>query len=279
MSAPARVTYRHGTLWLLAGILAGLAIWVGVQSGLGQWVPGGPDQRQLLAFLESKAGGPHAAAPGAKSPAGQKESAGPTHSFIQALLQALEAFHGEGAEAKDVLRSRLQQADQQLQAILAGRKQKILQANQKPPLLLIEEPSRPPKPKEKSPPSSAGRPSAEIKTRALPSGASRAPASSAPAASSGQLPTQPGKSFLPGAGLPEQAKPANPPSAKPEVHTAIVRALLEVLDNLKDVSEQQRQSVRQLLLEADKDLQKVLESRSANLPVRAPREVPPPANP
>lgn len=249
-----RPTIWWGWKWVLLGLFGGLLLWGVSQLGLArQFLAGGVPDHQLAQAGEAK-----------------KPAAGPIHPLIQALLEALDAFHGEGADAKDALRNRLQEADQQLQPLLNGRKEKILQANRKLVLPVIEEPSspRPPAAKKRSaaPPAEPQAPDSDS--------AEKAPAREKPSAPARKPPTEPLSKTTPPAG-----KPASPTPDRDEVQTALIRSLLGVLDKINDVSEEDKQQVRKLLLEADQDLAKALKPRSLNLP-RPPVATPtPPAKP
>ncbi len=250
------------SFWLLPALLGICCLGITVKSGLAwQNLPGRPAAAQLLALLVPAGPGQGQqplAAQANQQPPGQKEPPAPTHPLIQALLQALDAFHGEGQDAKDALRNRLHQADQELRSLLGSRKEKILQLNRKPVVPVIEEPS--------------GLPPSGTKKPAPPAGSEPGEASPTPPAntkppvqfksfSSASRPAEEPKT----ATAPEQAKASAPPAKPGEVQTVLVRALLEVLDKLTNVSEEDRRQVRQLLLEADKDLAKALESRSVPL--------------
>ena len=246
---------RRFAPWLLVLGIA-LALAAVVKSGWAwQFLAAQPPSAYLLALLAAQPGqaAPQPPAQAVQPPDGPKEPAEPQHPLLQALLQVLDAFHGEGAEAKDALRNRLLQADQELRPLQKSRKEQILQANRKLVLPVIEEPSGlPPRGTQKRTP------------EASPTGTAPGPASKAGPGASKASPSPPKSSS--GSGAPaEQTNPASPgPSAKPsspdgkpgEPQTAIVRALWEALENSSDVSEPYRQQLRQLLLEADKELAK-----------------------
>ncbi|MCS7304396.1 MAG: hypothetical protein NZ602_04735 [Thermoguttaceae bacterium] len=272
MSAHIRSKWQN-RVWLLGSIITVVCLWVAIKTGLAwQLLPGRPAGGQLLAFLAPKAPVqplPQAPADQANQLPGQKPATSPHHPLIQALLQALEAFHGEGQDAKDALRNRLHQADQELRGLLGGRKEKILQLNRKPVLPLIEEPSPSiPPPEAKKPTTPPGSEPAPASKLVSPQAKPSQPQPKPPLP--GGPPAEPTKS----APSTQQPKPVAPPDKPGEVRTALVRALLEVLDKLNDVSEEDRRQVRQLLLEADKDLAKALQPPSVPIP-----KVPPTAAP
>lgn len=244
-----------GWKWVLLGLFGGLLLWGISQLGLArQFLAGGVPDHPIAQAGEAK-----------------KPAAGPIHPLIQALLEALDAFHGEGADAKDALRNRLQEADQQLQPLLNGRKEKILQANRKLVLPVIEEPSssQPPTAKKRSaaPPAEPQAPAADS--------AEKTPVREKPSAPARKPPTEPRSKTTP----PAQAGKPSPTPDRDKVQTALVRSLLDVLDKINDVSEEDKQQVRKLLLEADQDLAQALKPRSLNLP-RPPVATPtPPAKP
>jgi len=187
-----------------------------------------------------------------------QEPARPTHPLIQALLDTLEAFQGEGTEAKDALRGRLEEADRQLHTLLSGRKEKILQANRKPVLPLIEERISPQADRAKK---VGPTPSPEkVPTQQGPSSGK----------SSLSVPKPPVQSTPAG-----QASKISPPtSEQQEAETPLVRALLDTLDALPEIPEQEKRRLRTLLLEADQELAQRPKSPSGKIPAPSPSASP-----
>jgi len=296
---PPQPNRRKLARWLLVIGIA-LALAAAVQSGLvWQFLAAQPPRAHLLALQAAQPGqaAPQPDAQADRPPDGQKEPAEPQHPLLQALLQVLEAFHGEGADAKQTIRNRLLQADQELRPLLKSRKEQILQANRKPVVPVIGEPSGlPPRGSKKGTPdaSPAGAfPAPASKTAPAPSKASP----SEPKTSSGSgtpaehgTPTASGQPAPPApAGQPAPPAASGPPAQpvpsgsvsirpggtgqpdKPAVfagklagpQTALGRALLEALENFSNVSEEDRRQVRQLLLEADKELAKASASQAS----------------
>jgi len=237
-------------------------------------LPGG-QREQLAALLAPRepVGGNPVADPAAHgegkkqiAPAAQpepgREPAEPIHPLIQALLDTLDAFHGEGADAKDALRDRLEEAGRQLRPLLHDRKQKILQANRKVVLPLIEERVGPA-------PSGAKKAAAET--------SSDKPTSPTPS----KPPAQPSSSLGPAADRTKSSHSAGPSKPSPgssqpqQAQTALVRALLDSLDAMpEDISEEEKRQLRKMLLDADQDLAKALEAQAGKKTPPQPRPSP-----
>lgn len=275
---------RLRSTWVLLGGLGAVLLWAVAEWGLAWQVlpglPGGQHERlaALLAPRGPVGGNPEAgpAAPGeakhpiapARQPEAGREPAAPMHPLIQALLDTLDAFHGEGADAKDALRDRLEDAGRQLRPLLRDRKEKILQANRKVVLPLIEERvgPAPSAAKKIAPQSPSDKPTSPTPSKP------QAPAASSPIGPTAER-TKSSRSAGP-------SKPSGGPSQPEEARTALVRALLETLDAMpSDISEEEKRSLRKMLLDADQDLANALETGGKKAPPQQPTPPPQPPAP
>lgn len=169
--------------------------------------------------------------------------------LIRALLQTVDETKGESSEVKDSLRRTLRQADKDLAKVLGGNsKRLILQANKKPRRLVIGGTCKPPvKPKsERKPPKT---PAEQPKKAPAEKGLEKTPAD----------------------------KPSKEDSSKTnDVRTAMVRALLDAVDEVEGQGEDTKKEMKRLLREADKELAKVLSGNSKRVITKANRKPPAP---
>lgn len=180
--------------------------------------------------------------------------------LIRALLQTIDESKGESSEVKDSLKRSLREADRDLADVLGGKsKQLIMKANQKPPTLVIGEPSRPatkPKPAKTGPSEKAGADTPKGSGLKKPAGV-----------------------------VPEATPPASPAPSAPQpaatgdqdLKTPMVRSLMQAVDDAQGDTEQVKDELKRLLRQADQELSEVLGGKSQELILKANQKPPVPA--
>lgn len=142
--------------------------------------------------------------------------------MVRALLDALEGIQGLEPEHKDGVTRSLMAADEELSRVLGGNsKRLILQANKKPPLLIVGEDPRP--------------------VRVVPE-------QTVPPPTPGFIPPPVVPPVVPGT----VQRPI--PAASGPVKHSMVQSLLQTLDAMPGEDPQAKAELRKLLLEADKNL-------------------------
>ena len=173
-------------------------------------------------------------APDAAKDSRQAASAEPDEAktrIIRTLVELIDQLKGEKQEVKDELKKSLIEADEQLSQVLGDNsKRLIMQANRKPPVLVI---------------GGAAKPVAEAGEPKKPEETGEAkPDSAEPEADA--------------ADHREPSVPAQPREAK----TRIVRSLIEVIGQLKGEKQEVKDELERSLLDADKELSEVLGDNS-----------------
>ncbi len=193
--------------------------------------------------------------------------------LIRALLQTVDEAKGESSEVKDSLKKSLREADEELAKVLGGKsKQLIMQANKKPPALVIGGPQRPPlKPKQDGksdkPQESPATPQEEDQKPTAEKQPAAEQAAEQPAEKSAEKPSQ---------ASPSKSAAAGDAAEEDEVKTPMVRALLETVDQVEGEGDDVKKEMKRLLREADKELSKVLRGNSRQLIMKANRKPPSP---